>query len=246
MAWALDLDGVIWRGDDPIDGSAAAVERLRAAGEDVVFVTNNASQPVETVEAKLGSMGIPAAGDVVTSAQAGASLVAPEETVLVVGGPGVADAVRQQGNAVVEDGAADVVVVGFDPDFDITRLRAATRAIHGGARLIATNDDPTYPTADGIDPGGGALVAAVATAGGLEPLVAGKPHQPMADLIRDRVGPAGVMVGDRPSTDGAFAKTLGYEFALVLSGVVAAADLPVDPAPDHVGADLATVVSDLL
>ena len=97
MAFALDLDGVIWLGEDPIPGAAEAVARLRAAGEAVVFCTNNSSQPVGAVEAKLAAHGIPAEGDVITSAMAGASLVEPGERVLVCAGPGVVEALEARG-----------------------------------------------------------------------------------------------------------------------------------------------------
>ncbi len=113
-----------------------------------------------------------------------------------------------------------------------------------GARLIGTNDDPTYPTPAGPVPGGGALLAAVAVAAGVRPEVAGKPHAPMVALARGRAGNGPLtVVGDRPSTDGGFARALGARFALVLSGVTAAEDLPVEPRPDVVAADLATLVT---
>ncbi len=243
MAWVLDLDGVVWLAEQPIDGAAAAVERLRQRGERVLFATNNSWPRVDEQEAKLASMGIPAAGDVVTSAMAAATLVEADERVLVCGGPGVAQAVEERGAKPVADGDADAVIVGFHRDFDYERLRIAATAVRRGARLVATNDDATYPTPGGPIPGGGALVAAVSYAAGVRPVVAGKPHRPMADLIRALAGVDGTMVGDRPETDGAFAAALGYRFALVLTGVTSEADLPVGPAPDVVAATLADLVA---
>jgi HAD superfamily hydrolase (TIGR01450 family) len=242
MAWVLDLDGVVWLAEQPIDGAAAAVERLRARGDRVLFATNNSWARLEDQEAKLGRMGIPAAGDVVTSAMAAATLVEPGERVLVCGGPGVVQAVAARGAEPVAEGDAAAVIVGFHRDFDYERLRIAATAVRRRARLVATNDDATYPTPDGPIPGGGALVAAVAYAAGVRPVVAGKPHRPMADLIRALAGDEGTVVGDRPETDGAFAAALGYRFALVLSGVTGEADLPVEPAPDVVAASLADLV----
>lgn len=240
VAWALDLDGVIWLGDQPIPGSAAAVARLRAAGQRVVFVTNNSSEPVRFVEAKLAHHGIDAEGAVLTSAMAAAEQVGPNEVALVCAGPGVDEALAARGVRTLREGRADVVVVGFHRDFDYDRLAAASAAVRGGARLLATNDDATYPTPEGLIPGGGAILAAVSTAAGVVPEVAGKPHRPMADLLRARVGDEGVMVGDRPDTDGRFAVALGYRFGLVLSGVTTA--LPVEPTPDLVADDLAALV----
>jgi len=243
VTWVLDLDGVVWLADQPIAGAGAAVARLRAAGRRVLFATNNSSVPVAEQEAKLARFGIAARGDVVTSAMAGARLVEPGERVLVCGGPGIVEAVTARGAVAVRDGDADAVAVGFHRDFDYERLRVAARAVQRGARLIATNDDPTYPTPEGPIPGGGAIVAAVAYATGVAPVVAGKPHRPMADLVRAIGGAEGTMVGDRPDTDGAFAHELGYRFALVLSGVTRAADLPVVPPPDMVADSLEALVA---
>ncbi len=246
-----DLDGVIWLAHRPISGSVEAVARLRAAGRRIVFVTNNSSLPITDQEQALAMIGIPAAGDVFTSAEAAAALVEPGERVLVCGGQGVVEAVTAAGaSAVAGDDVsgttADVVVVGFHREFDYERLRIAATAVHNGARLIATNDDATYPTPDGPIPGGGAILAAVATAAGVEPVIAGKPHTPMAVAVLDRLGgpdPATLLVvGDRPSTDGLFAGALGCPFALVRSGVTEAAS-PVEVPVAIDAADLAAVAA---
>lgn len=241
MPFALDLDGVVWLADDPIPGAAEAVARLRASGEPVVFVTNNSSQPVAEVEAKLARHGIAATGDVITSAMAAVTLVEPGDRVLVCAGPGVVRALEERGAVPVRDGEADAVLVGFHRDFDYERLRIAATAVRRGARLLATNDDATYPTPDGPIPGGGAILASIVTATGVAPVVAGKPHEPMAALVRARLGDVGVMIGDRPDTDGRFAVRLGYAFGLVHTGVTAATSV-VDPVPDLVGADLSELV----
>jgi 4-nitrophenyl phosphatase len=123
--------------------------------------------------------------------------------------------------------------------------------VRDGARFVATNADATYPGPDHLLPGTGALVAAVRTASGREPEVAGKPHAPTVALVRERFGGEGVMVGDRPSTDGALAAALGWPFALVLSGVAAlhpqgGGEAIPDPAPPFVADDLAALVPQLL
>lgn len=243
MTWLLDLDGVVWLADETIPGSAEAVARLRARGERVVFLTNNSSATTGEYVAKLAHHGVPTdPGDLITSAQAAATLVAPGETALVCAGPGVEEALAARGVATVREGAADVVVVGWHRDFDFDRLHAAFAAVHGGARLVGTNDDATYPTPAGPLPGGGSILAAVAYASGASPIVAGKPFAPMADLLRARVPDPVLMVGDRPSTDGRFATRIGVPFGLVLSGVTAAPP-PEEPPPAHVAADLATLVA---
>jgi ribonucleotide monophosphatase NagD (HAD superfamily) len=165
----------------------------------------------------------------------------------------VREALDARGVHVVRDGDADAVVVGFHRDFDYHRLTAAFLAVHHGARLIGTNDDTTYPTPDGPIPGGGAILAAVVAAAGVEAEVAGKPYAPMAALLAERlrqvdergsVGGDTILVGDRPSTDGLMARRLKVPFALVMSGVTA--EEPVDDPPEYVVADLATLVAQLL
>lgn len=243
MTWALDLDGVIWRGKDLLPGADEAVARLRAAGHRVVFLTNNSNPTVSTITAKLADLGVPAEeADVLTSAQAAASLLEAGSTAMLCGGPGVEEALRAAGIEPVRQGPADAVVVGWHPEFDYERLTLAAAAVLGGARLIATNDDATYPTPEGVIPGGGALMAAVAYAASVEAEVAGKPHEPMVALVHEHVGKVEVMVGDRPNTDGLLAIRLGARFALVLSGVTTEQDLPVEPGPDVVAADLAALV----
>ena len=233
-----DLDGVIWRTHRAIEGSVEAVRRLQQAGWRVVFVTNNGSALPEEQEAKLASFGIEATGDVITSAMAAALLVEPGERALVCGGPGVVHALRGRGVEVVdihdvmEDEAAsavgnapdvDAVVVAFHRSFGFDSLRIGIESLAKGARLVGTNDDATYPTPDGPIPGGGSIVAAVATASGTRPVIAGKPHEPMARLVRRHFPDLDVggmwMVGDRLSTDGAFARLLGCRFARVRSNV---------------------------
>jgi HAD superfamily hydrolase (TIGR01450 family) len=250
-AVVCDLDGVVWLADDVLPGAPDAIARLRGAGHPVLFVTNNSFSRVGEVEAKLARMGIPATGDVVTSAQAGAALVPVGSRVLLCGGPGAEEALLGRSAVVLRRSSepVHVVLVGFHRDFDYEEMRLAAQAVRRGALLIATNDDATYPTPDGPIPGCGSIVAGIATAAGVEPLTAGKPYPPMAELIRGRLGERGadvVMIGDRPDTDGRFATVLGARFALVLSGVTAPTDLPVEPSPDLVAADLAAVADHLL
>ena len=246
MVWILDLDGVVWLSDDVIPGVPEAVERLRGAGHCLLFLTNNSSIAVGYLVTKFEGMGMRvAAEEIVTSAQAAASMLEPGSTALVCAGDGVREALAERGVNAVDTGAADAVVVGFHKDFDYGRLNAAYQAIRGGARLIGTNADTTYPTPDGPIPGGGALLASVAAAAGVEPEVAGKPFQPMADAVRRRIGDAaddGVVVGDRPDTDGLMAGRLGLPFALVFTGVTSPDDAPFDPEPAMTAPDLATLV----
>ncbi len=228
---ACDLDGVVWRGDEPIPGSPTAIQQLRRDGAQLVYVTNNSSTAPTGYVEKLRQFGIEAAAsDVVTSAAVASewlqTCVAPGAKVLACAGEGVRAALHADGFVVVDEGPADAVVVGWHREFDFERLRVASDAIRSGAIFVATNDDPTYPGAGGsVLPGNGSLVAAVATASGIIPTVTGKPHAPMADFVRARFGTPAIMIGDRVSTDGAFARTLGCPFGLVRSGIAEGLDV---------------------
>ena len=226
-----DVDGVIWLSRIPLPGAVEAFHRVLEAGHEVFFVTNNSYATLADQEVAFGRVGIEATNRVLTSSMAAASLVAPGSTAVVGGGPGVFAALRQRGVEAVDildatglaRGTVSEVVVGFHRDFDFDRLHVLSSFVRSGARLIGTNEDPTYPTESGVIPGGGSILAAVATAGGAVPIVAGKPHAPMAALVRDRLGGREMsdvwMVGDRLSTDGRFAAMLGCPFAHVHSSV---------------------------
>ena len=169
---ACDLDGVVWRGDDPIAPAAPGIAALRAAGLCVAFVSNNSNSPVGDVVAKLERMGIPATpADVVTSAMAAAWLLAqslaPGAPVLACAGPGVREALAAEGPGGGDERAGrrpwSWVSTG---EFDYAALDRASAAVRAGARFVATNLDATYPVPGGLIPGAGSLVAAVATAAG--------------------------------------------------------------------------------
>ena len=249
----IDLDGVMWVGEQPVPGAAEGANRLVAAGCRVVYVTNMSRLTVAQQQERLARCGVRPPMEVVTSATAAASLVASGERVLVCGGDGIVEAVEGAGGVVVRNASAaaeplvDAVVVGMDPSFDYAACGRAMRAVRAGARLIGTNHDPTYPTPARLEAGGGAILAAVAAASETEPTLAGKPNDATVTCVRRRLGDGpGVVIGDRPDSDGLLAQALGFEFALVLSGVTSAEELPVQPEPAVVAADLAGVVDALL
>lgn len=254
----LDLDGVIWRGEEPIPPAVGGIRCLRDAGLRVGFVSNNSSQPVSAVTAKLERFGVcdVSADDVITSALAAASLLALDlaagARVLVCAGPGVVEALEGVGLTPVREGPAEAVVVGFHQDFDFAGLARASDAVRDGARYVATNLDATYPMPGGsLLPGAGSIAASVSTASGRAPEVAGKPEAATVALVRSRFGDHGVVVGDRPSTDGALAAALGWPFGLVLSGVTAAVAPPggeaiPSPLPPYVATDLGVLAPRLV
>jgi HAD superfamily hydrolase (TIGR01450 family) len=250
-----DLDGVIWLAHQPIPGSVDAVGALRNHGIELLFVTNNSTTAPTIVEEVLGSIGIPATGAVLGSAQAAAQMLSSGDRVLICGEQGIRDAVQAVGAHPVNateagpTGSCNVVVVGLDRHFTYRTLDRVSAEIRNGARFIATNDDATYPTPNGPVPGAGSLVAAVTAASGVQPVLAGKPHQPMADLVLARTTSQPdqiLMVGDRLSTDGLFARTLGAGFAWVRSGVDGDLNDPTGVPLRLTGANLAEVVTAIL
>jgi 4-nitrophenyl phosphatase len=186
--------------------------------------------------------------DLLRSADVAAGMLALGSSAVVLGGDGVLEALAARGVLVVPEAPADAVVVGLTRDFTYDSLTRAVTAVRAGARLVGTNEDATYPTPDGLVPGAGAILAAVETAAGTAADVAGKPHRPTADAITARVAPGElrVMVGDRPSTDGALAAQLGIPFGLVLSGVTKKGEVPPDADPAAVAPDLLRLVDQAL
>ena len=241
--WVLDLDGVIWLGDEVIPGAREAISALRANGRGVLLVTNNSRPTFTEYLQKLAGFGIDISRDeLISSSIAAGSLINPGESVYVIGGEGLKEAVISSGAQISKDHRADVVAVGWSKEFDYEMMSIALRALLAGARFVATNEDPTYPTPRGLVPVAGAIVRSIAYASGREPMVAGKPHTPIVEMVKERVGPGSVMVGDRYSTDGIFAKNVGLPFYLVLSGVTKEADPSWQPSPERIGRDLLDLV----
>jgi 4-nitrophenyl phosphatase len=246
-----DLDGVLYLGEQALPGTLPALLELEAAGCRLLFCTNNSSPTTADVAAKLRRVvGYPAqATQVVSSAQAAASLLAGHSLpCYVLGGAGIVAELAGAGLTVTEDWKeAGAVVVGVSFELTYGKLRDAASAVRAGARFIATNLDATYPTSSGQWPGAGSIVAAVEVASGHKPEPAGKPYQPMRELIRSRLAPGPVwVVGDRVDTDLAMAAAEdGWLGALVLSGVTESAD-GLDPKPDLVAPDLASFAARVL
>ncbi len=257
----FDLDGVVYRGHEPIPGAADLVGWLHGAGVLVRFATNNSMVAREGYVQRLGAMGIDTAVDeVVTSTSATIEHLrrhAPDvRSILAIGAEGMRRELRAAGFDVVMASEAvqahsggplerrfDAVVVGLDPHVDYLRLAAAMRAVEDGARLVATNADTRYPTAAGFLPGAGSIVAAVATAAGVAPDVIGKPQPAMFTAILEASGTAAdaaVVVGDNPDADVVGATRAGIASILVLTGVAdgaTAARLEGERRPTAVAAD---------
>ncbi len=247
--WIVDLDGVVWLTGQAIGDVAGAIGALRSHGVRVVFATNNSAPTHRELLDRLERIGIEStADDLATSAAAAATLVEPGQSVRVLAEGGVLESLSDRGvtvaNGAGDADAVEAAVVGWSRSFDFASLTAIATAARTTGRLIATNEDPTHPTPNGLVPGSGALLAAVATASGVTPEIAGKPHRAMATLMKDRFGfvdgdASVVLIGDQPATDGRLAERLGVPFGLVDSGVTAPGldhfDVPVGiRAPDFV------------
>ncbi|MFD7987926.1 HAD-IIA family hydrolase [Kitasatospora indigofera] len=245
----LDLDGVVYAGPDAIPHAVESLEAARAAGMRLAYVTNNASRPPQVVAGHLTGLGVPAeAGDVINSAQAAARLVADKvpagSKVLVIGGAGLVEAVAERGLVAVRslDEGPAAVVQGYDPSVGWAQLAEASYAVQQGLPWVASNTDLTIPTARGIAPGNGTLVAAVRAATGVEPEVAGKPMPPMHRETVLRTGAKRpLVVGDRLDTDIEGAHNGGVDSLLVFTGVTTPAQLltaPVEHRPTYLAEDL--------
>jgi glycerol-1-phosphatase len=255
----LDLDGVVYLGPDVVPGAAESLERAFAAGLVCSFVTNNAARPPGDVAAHLRALGIAAEdGDVVTSAQEGAELLATlipaSSQVLAVGGPGVSIALEEVGLRPVTrfragsdaGGGAGAGVVGvlqgYGPDVSWRDLAEATYAVQAGATWVATNPDLTVPTPRGTAPGNGQLTAVVARTTGVAPRVTGKPGPGLfISAVKRAGGGRALVVGDRLDTDIAGAVAAELPSLLVLTGVSGARELlAAEPheRPTYVSADL--------
>ena len=232
----LDLDGVLYRWPEPIPGAADAVVTLREAGKGLAFVTNNASRTPDEVAERLSSVGVRAEpGEVVTSALAAASAVAERgvRSAFVVGEGGLIAALEDRGVRVVDGSARDVgaVVVGFDRGVTYDKLKDASVLVASGVPLIASNADASFPAPDGQAwPGAGALIAAIETTTGAKAEVIGKPEPPLLELALEAAGGGRpLVVGDRLDTDIAGAARLGWDSALVLTGVARREDVETAP-----------------
>jgi 3-hydroxyisobutyrate dehydrogenase len=232
----IDLDGVVWLGDRPIDGAAEAIARLRACGVHVLFVTNDPETSRAEQAMRLAAIGIPAtAGDVITSAAATARYLTEQDNLhgrnaLVVGAWALRDEIEQAGFPLIplsEPHRAEIVVVSGHPEFDFRELQAATTAVASGARLFATGRDATRPTRDGPVPATGAILASIETATGISATVIGKPEPFVFEIAREALAGCAhiAVVGDNLASDIAGAKRSGLGAILVLTGTTTKTDL---------------------
>lgn len=238
--YVFDLDGVLYRGSEAVEGAAETIARLRQRTEpypaQLYFLTNNSTQTRADYVEKLTRLGMPCTeSEVVTSSSATAAYIAQNfgtegKVALAIGGVGIRDELTRAGIRVIrsdEDGADatdfDFVVVGLDRSLNYQTLLRGQQAIFRGARFIATNRDGQFPVEGGkTTPGAGAVVAALEACTDVVPLVIGKPevHGLQTILTTSGVAPSGaVMIGDRLDTDVWCGNRLGVPTVLVLTGL---------------------------
>ncbi len=246
----LDMDGVLWRGDEPIGDLPLIFDRIRRRGCHVVLATNNSSRtPGQFVE-KLAKFGVRLNGSqIVTSSQAAAYYMQKRfpdgGPVYIIGETGLTQAMIESG-FYQDDKNVLAVISGLDRNLTYEQLKRAALLIRGGAEYVATNQDRTLPTPEGQIPGAGTIIAALEAATGVKPYIAGKPAPEMYRFALEKlkISPdQALIVGDRLETDIAGAQTLGCKSALVLSGVSTREQgLAWDPSPDIIARDLNAVL----
>ncbi len=231
----LDMDGVLWEGNNPLPGLADFFLFLRRREIRILLATNNSSLTPESYREKILRMGVPVTLDeILTSAMATAeylkTVARPGDKAYLIGEEGLARAVASAGIEVADPDALDAryVVVGMDRNLSWNKLACATINLNRGARFIGTNSDVTFPTERGIAHGNGAILAALTAASGIKPKVIGKPFPALLrmavkklDLPKARIA----AVGDRLETDILGARNAGLKSILVLTGVTRRRDL---------------------
>lgn len=258
--FVFDLDGVVYRGKQPLPHAIEVLNLLQDSGRRVFFLTNNSGATRQQYAEKLQSMGVEAQPEqFITSAWATALYLQRAldrgARLFVVGEPGLKQELCAAGFEVVESVEPEIpaaVVVGIDRAFSYERLAQAQYAILNGARFIATNADATYPAEDRLLPGAGAIVAAIATATGHKPRIIGKPNPQILQpyIERGQIRPEQtLLVGDRLDTDIALANLFHIPCALVLTGVSTREDVacaPLEQLPQWVLNNLADLLGDVV
>jgi 4-nitrophenyl phosphatase len=238
----IDLDGVLYRGQTPLPGAPELFGFLRASDIRYLLVTNNSTLTREAFVERLAGFGINVTADeVMTSAVATAAYLrtfAPVGTkVNVVGEEGLVRELERFG-FVMAGRDADLVVAGWDKTVTYDKLKTATLAIRDGARFVGTNPDRTYPMENDIIPGAGSILAALAAATDVEPVIVGKPEpiiiQRCLDMLEASAEETAIL-GDRLDTDILGGQRAGIGTILVLTGISSRDEAKAwDPSPDLV------------
>lgn len=232
IGYLIDMDGVIYRGNELIPGADRFIHELRKGEVPFRFLTNNSQRTRRDVATKLCRLGIEVEEEhVFTCAMATARFLAqqkPNGTAFVIGEGGLLTALHRNGYSIV-DKDPDYVVIGEGRTVNFEMVEVALRMVLGGAKLVATNLDPNCPTQAGMRPGCGALVSMLESASGLKAFSVGKPSPIMLRGARKDLGLSSentVVIGDTMETDILGGVQLGHRSILVLSGGTKEEDLP--------------------
>jgi HAD superfamily hydrolase (TIGR01450 family) len=222
--FVFDLDGCIWNGDTLNPGAGECLAALQRHGRRLGFITNNSRATGADVRQRLHRLGVTAAEHVLTPLEIIGQVITEQfghSRVLVVGAAELADAVARGGHEIIDVKdyrSASVVAVGNDFDLNYERLTAASRVAAAGKPFVTPNVDPRLPIEGGdFLPGCGAIVAAVAAAAGVKPMVVGKPARPLFDIALRRMGvdaARAAMVGDSVPSDILGARNAGMRTVL--------------------------------
>ncbi|HEU5229223.1 MAG TPA: HAD-IIA family hydrolase [Ktedonobacteraceae bacterium] len=253
--YLIDLDGVVYRGEELVPGAKEFVSWLDATQKKYLFLTNNSFASDAQVLAKLQRLGIAvSAKHVLSAAQAGVQNIArrfPGATVYVVGEAPLFELVRthQLKTAAPDAHTADIVLVGLDRKFNYQTLTGAVLAIRAGAKFITINRDPLLPIAEGFIPGCGTMAAAIEAGSQTQPEIIGKP-EPMllqeAMRLLDSQPDETVMIGDGLEIDILAGKAAHTHTLLVLSGKDTRESLARSSIkPDYVYENLAAVMEEV-
>jgi 4-nitrophenyl phosphatase len=257
-AFIFDMDGVLYRGKRALPGVSELIAALEARGLPYLLATNNSTSTPADYVARMAGFGVTVdASHIQTSATATRDFLKrelPENArLLPIGAPALGEQLQMDTTFQLTDDPDDAVaavVVGLDQAFTYERMARAMKAIRNGARYIATNADATLPVEDGVLPGAGSVVAAIATASGKQPTIIGKPETLMMTTGVAQLGTSAsrtVMIGDRLDTDILAAARAGLTTALVLTGVTTRDDLASsDIVPDYVFTDLPAITRELI
>lgn len=258
----IDMDGVLWQGEQPQAGLIEFFQVLRDLNLPFVLATNNASLSAEQYVAKLAGMNVRVdLSEILTSGMATALYLAeryrPETTrVFVIGGVGAKQPLLDLGFTLTGlddiDGErrAHLVISGLDKELSWEKLCTAALNIQGGAQFYGTNGDVTLPSERGFLPGNGATLAALTAATGVSPICIGKPEPIIYQQALALLGVAPervIAIGDRLDTDILGAVRTGIRSLLLLSGISRESDIAnVDYAPTWVMQDIQALTQALL
>jgi 4-nitrophenyl phosphatase len=242
----LDMDGVLYEGNQPLGDLPRLFEGIKEKGWRVIMATNNAIRNTDEHLERMKSFGVDLEPwQIINSIQVVVALLKrhfPE------GGPvyGVVSpatkAALETAGYYYDEKDAKAVIVGLDRHVTYEKLEIATLLIRSGKMFIGTNPDASFPTPKGLIPGAGSIIASVATATGVKPVFAGKPEPAMYEISMERLGTTlktTLTIGDRLDTDILGGQRTGCRTGLVMSGVTSSAELAVwEPKPDLVAEDI--------